>query len=243
VASLRPAVRRLGVHLPFAELNAVSPNLRVAEASLQVFRDSIRFASRVGADYAVVHLRGGAVPRPTTPTGVPRWRPLLQALGAEASQKGLVLCVENADDLRLPHDLQQVLDDPGSAVRLCLDIGHLYERAYPPSLWRRGLLVMNDRFLPSPFFFKSGLPVGRSGDWTDWVVRFREKLTCLHIHNHDGEHAHRPLTQGKLALRPLETLAGQLNDVPCIVEADYVGMPRRIVRSDLTLLEELAARP
>ena len=57
IASLRGAVKKLGVHMPFIDMNPISANPRIAGASKKMLEASLRFAAMVEADYVVFHAR------------------------------------------------------------------------------------------------------------------------------------------------------------------------------------------
>lgn len=238
---LRPAVDQLGVHLPFFEMNPICANPSTAQADRERLRASIDFAGQVGADYAVFHARGERPAVGERAKDVALWRPVITALAEKAHDAGVLFCLENADDLSGLERIERVLAEQAGSVKLCLDVGHLYERAYPRSRGRRRLLVLNDRLSPVPFLCKRGLPVAPYGDWRGALVAFRDHLACLHLHNHDGKIAHQPLTRGKIDLEPLREFRGHLDRIPIILEADYRDEELDVIRQDIhrvqTLLE------
>jgi sugar phosphate isomerase/epimerase len=219
-ARLRPAVARLGVHLPFARLAGGIP---------APLADGLAFAARVGADAAILHLRGD-------PHAAADWAVLVAPLAARARALGVPLCLENADDARevaLVREVAAAVD-----ARICLDVGHLHERLYPPRGLRRKLLVANDRFSPWPFACPARLPAGARG-WAGALSDVGERLAWAHLHDHDGRSAHRPLGAGRIDWRPLAGWRGPSLSVPMILETDHRDDDPEAVRADLRRLKEL----
>ncbi len=238
LVALRPAVRKLGIHLPFFEMNPVSANPRIAEASKKVLGESICFASEVGADYVVFHARGQPASVAERAPDEAIWLEVVLALARRASDRGVSFCLENADNLRRPESILKILNAQPENVKCCLDIGHLYERDYAPSILLRNLLSLNDRLSPIPFVLKSGLPVAGWGSWTNVLAAFGKHLGCVHVHNHDGRTAHQPLRRGKINLSPLSEFREDLREVPVILEADYRNKGLGAIREDLRYLEK-----
>ncbi len=219
---LRPAVARLGVHLPFAQLGGGIPEPLIT---------GLAFAARVGAEAAILHLRGGS----QTVVG---WTDLVAPLAARARELGVSLCLENADDAR---DIALMRAVAAAAdARICLDIGHLHERLYPARGLRRKLLVANDRFSPRPFACPARLPAGARG-WASALDEVGERLAWVHLHDHDGRRAHRPLGTGRIDWTPLARLHEASLAVPAILETDHRDRDPAAVRADLRRLKELLA--
>ncbi len=239
LATLRPAVRRLGIHLPFFDMNPVSANPRVAEASRNVLEESICFAAEVRADYVVFHARGCSVSVVGEAPNLAIWLEVLTALATKASELGVTFCLENADDLRQLEIIRKILQVQPEKMRFCLDIGHLYERVYPRSRLLKNMLVLNDWLSPIPFLWKSGLPVAAQGSWPKVLASLMKHLGCLHLHNHDGRNAHRRLKRGNIRFGRLKEFRQSLGNIPLILEADYRGEDVRAIREDICYLEEL----
>ena len=222
-ARLRPAVARLGVHLPFARLGGATPEPLLA---------GLAFAARVGADAAILHLRGGA-------QTVADWTELVAPLAARAGALGVFLCLENADDARAPALVREVAAAVDAGI--CLDVGHLHERLYPERGLRRKLLVANDRFSPRPFACPARLPAGARG-WAGAPGDAGGRLAWVHLHDHDGRRAHRPLGAGRIDWSPLAALRSLAAHLPLILESDHRDGDPASVRADLRRLKELLAR-
>ena len=239
VTDLRSSVARLGIHLPFMDMNPVSSNSRIAETSFRILNESLEFASVVRADYAVFHARGrvaGSVSRQET---LLRWQEIVARLAESASELGLVFCLENADDIRQLNEVFALQKSTGNAVRLCLDLGHLFEREYASSFLTRMAYVINDRISPFPFLLKKGLPVQEGYNWPEMMGRILEKIACIHLHNHDGRMAHRRLCRGKIKFNSLRKFGSQLQEIPVILEADYSRCTMDEIEEDLMFMMEL----
>jgi len=77
--------------------------------------------------------------------------------------------------------------------------------------------------------------------WKQWLSRIRDRTGCVHVHNHDGRTAHRPLTKGKIMLGRFKAMAEILGDLPWILEADYRRERHGTVDTDLALTAGLGA--
>ncbi|MHB8077714.1 MAG: TIM barrel protein [Candidatus Krumholzibacteriia bacterium] len=222
-ARLRPAVARLGVHLPFARFAGTLPGPLAA---------GLGFAARAGADAAIVHLRGGA-------ETAADWIAVVAPLAALARTLGVPLCLENADDARDPALVRAVAAAVDAQV--CLDVGHLHERIYPARGLRRKLLVANDRYSPRPFACAARLPAGARG-WARALDGVGGRPAWVHLHDHDGRVAHRPLGAGRIDWTPLAGLHAGTPSLPLILEVDHRERDPAAVRADLRRLKELLAR-
>jgi endonuclease IV len=234
---LRKGVSKLGVHLPFMDLNLFSRNMLIQEASRKVLIDSVTFAGRIQADYVVMHIRKPA--DSPMPLDLKLLRKELKQIFIRSHESGCAMLIENADDLRAPEDVASLAEQIGETAGICLDIGHLFEREYPRSRLAHRLLRFNDLFSPRPFLIKYGIPASGYGDWPAVASSLSHRIGCVHVHNHDGRIAHKPLSAGRIDLAPLRSLAQTLRNVPLILEADYRGLSPDKVRSDLTFLSGL----
>lgn len=238
---IRPAVAALGLHLPFAPLPA-------GGREPAALAEGLAFASRVGADYAVLHLRdgggggggsdsgddGSAAPS----GGVEAWAARVAPLARRARALGVRLLVENADDERDPSVVARVAAAADAGV--CLDVGHLYERLYPERGLVRKLLVANDRWSPRPFAWTPGLPAaGGPAAWERVAARLGETVACVHLHDHDGRVAHRPLGRGRLDWSPLRRLRERWAGRPVILEADLREAGEEGARAAVRRLREM----
>ncbi len=227
---VRPRVAALGVHLPFCGIHPLSPDPRDGRGVLE---RSIAWAGRIRADYVAFHARGGRAGDPHA------WIPLVSSLAARAREAGVAFGLENADDLSPMDAMGKVLESGRGAVRCCLDLGHLFERAYPASRLARAALRVNDLLSPFPFLVRRGLPLGIHRTWEEALRSVAADIACLHLHNHDGRRAHRPLSRGKIGLRGLKAFREDLKEIPLILEADYRAEGAGEVRSDIDFLREI----
>jgi sugar phosphate isomerase/epimerase len=241
ISHLRKNIRKLGLHLPFMDLNPISQDGLVIESTERIFHEWMKYASDMDADYAVLHLRGGlpVSSKKNYQNNQEVWLPFIEKLAEQAQAYKFDLCIENADDVRNFETISELAEKCTNQVKLCMDIGHLYERIYPRAPLLRKILRLNDIFSPVPFAWDRNLPVGKSGDWQKMVESHKNKLGCVHVHNHDGRNSHKTLYEGKIDLMPLGNLSVLLKDIPVIIESDYRLKEKDTIIKDLKFLEEL----
>lgn len=236
---VRKCVSKLGLHLPFIDLNPVSGHPRIAGMSLDVLEQALDAAAEIEADFVVFHGRGQRYSGEWKDER-PAWGEVLSLLGRMARERSLIFCLENADDLRRLSVVNELAGAAG--VGICLDTGHLYERIYDDSAWglaRRAAARLQDILSPRPFLLKTHLPAAELGDIDDLAGFMGEKVACLHLHNHDGRRAHRPLREGTVPWRRLANHPRFPQGIPLILEADYRGRARCELEADLGLLASL----
>ncbi|HET6456359.1 MAG TPA: sugar phosphate isomerase/epimerase family protein [Armatimonadota bacterium] len=227
VSAIRERVDKMGIHLPYLDLNPISPNPRLAKVALAVQRSAIGRSASLGADYVVFHARGRHGLEPSREREIECWQKVVRALSDFAAERGIAFYLENADDVRLIDEVGQILVECPKAG-LCLDVGHLFERVEAPPFYRRAAKVM-------PSLVHKGVPSYEAGGLETIMRTFRDRIRCVHLHSHDGRTAHRPIA-GKISLKPMiEGLQG----IPMIVEADYRRSSIDEIRHDLALLERL----
>jgi sugar phosphate isomerase/epimerase len=208
-----PDAEILGVHLPFMNLDPFSPITERRSSSRKILSDSIQNASDIDADYVVFHARApGPVNQGKT------WIPLLSGLAEKSGESGMKFCLENADDLYDIATIHQILHELPE-VRLCMDIGHLYEHTF--NLLTRYLPLSGDTRLARE------------------LENLKEHTACIHIHNHDGFTAHRTLESGKIDFSPLRKYRSM--DIPLILESDYRNVPPDTLSHDIRYLREVIA--
>ncbi|RLB65324.1 MAG: hypothetical protein DRH08_08155 [Deltaproteobacteria bacterium] len=237
--SLRQTVSVLGLHLPYVDLNPVSFHPRIAAASQEILLEAIDAAAEIEADYVVFHVRNGSLPRDRK-EGFADWLPILRKLNGRATDKGLRFLLENADDLRWIPDVLELATDAG--VDICLDVGHLFERVYETPDWgvlQRVAARLQDIASPWPFLLPSMLPAAQVGGIAGLLTTHGKRVGCVHLHNHDGRSAHRPLAQGKIPWQKLAGHADQLRDIPIILEADYRKCSYECLEHDLSAVTRL----
>lgn len=233
---LRSIVRMLGLHLPYRDLNPVAGHPRIARASRDALLEGLDAAAGIGADYAVLHVRGGD-PQMSGEAQIAAWRPVLDELSGHATARGVRLLLENADDMRrLPLILELAA---ATGVDVCLDTGHLFERLYETPEWgalQRLAARWQDIVSPQPFRLTARLPAAESGGLSGAMAVVGDRLGCLHLHDHDGRGAHCPLDRGKTPWRELAASASRLRGIPVILEADYRHHGRDLLECDLRTL-------
>jgi sugar phosphate isomerase/epimerase len=204
-----PHADTLGVHLPFMGLDPISEKPALCKKSLETFYHSIRAAADCGAAYVVFHAR--------TQSSVQQasgWTRVLADLVEKSEEAGILFCLENADSLYDTAQIHHILHELPE-VRLCLDIGHLYEHTF--NLLTRYLPLFGDRRLARE------------------LENLSDHLSCIHIHNHDGFYAHQTLAAGKIDFSPL--FKYQSMDIPLILESDYRKISPKILSRDIHYLK------
>lgn len=234
LAMIRSRVAVLGFHLPYLDLNPLSADPVIADFAMARLRLAIAGAAEAGADYVVFHARGRRSPDSLRPMDLACWLEVVTQLSEYAADRGLVFCLENADDLRSIAELW-ALASKSPTTRVCLDIGHLFERLELPSASQRVAARLWDRFLPWAAVAGKGLPFFAAGGLSGCLDLLGDRLCCLHVHNHNGRLAHQPLTAGKIELGR-ELGRALPAGIPVILEADYRRGDPAVVRGDLQLL-------
>ncbi len=231
VASIRERVETLVVHLPYLDMNPISPNPRLARIALAAQRSAIARSASLGADSAVFHARGQHGLNASRARELECWRTVVTSLTDAAERHRLTLCFENADDVRLISEMEWVLDaDP--RMRACLDLGHLFERIDPGRAVVRMACRLTDSYLPG-FTVRRGVPYYEAGDLSRLIG---DRVRCVHVHNHDGRTAHRPISDGKADIPRIIRSLGDLDEIPVILEADYRQSDLRKVKADIESL-------
>lgn len=237
VKDLRQRVARLGVHLPYLDLNPISPNPRSSKYSRAVYQAAIKKAAEWSADYVVFHARGNWGLYPERSRELEEWRQALNVLASTAEKNGLIFCLENADSIRSLREIDQLLKQ-NDQIKLCLDIGHLFERIEADHIWMKAADRLWDRFLPVSNIWGRGMPYFEHDGISGAVNAFSQRLGVLHLHNHNGRAAHQPILDGKYDLRPAIRALKPLTNIPIILEADYRNHDSAVLYHDLQLLEE-----
>lgn len=241
ISRLRQNLKKLGLHLPFMDLNPISPSSQIRLSTKRIFHEWLQYASNIEADYTVLHLRGSHPQLAVENRQIKQelWLPFIEDLAEKASAYKFDLCLENADDMRDFDEITEMVGKCLHPVKLCLDIGHLYERIYPSSPALRRIMRLNDCYSPFPFAWGKNLPAKKSGSWPEIIKSPKTNLGSIHIHNHNGRFAHQPLSQGKIDLEPLKNLPETVKDIPIIIEVDYRFLNRDLIVKDLNYLEGL----
>jgi sugar phosphate isomerase/epimerase len=232
ISAVRERVEVLGVHLPYLDLNPISPNPRIARIALAAQRAAIGRAASLGASYVVFHARGHHGLEATRESEIECWQGVVRSLADTAVAHGIGFLFENADDVRLMLEVGRILAECPKAG-LCMDVGHLFERVDVPPLYRRAARLM-------PSLLRKGIPYCEAGGVGSIIREFQDRIRCVHLHSHDGREAHRPIGEGKTDVKRMVEGLSDLRNVPVIVEADYRRSSIDEVRKDLMQLERLA---
>ncbi len=238
IAVIRGKVEILGVHLPYLDLNPISAVPHIAEFAIKTLETAISKASDIGADYVVFHARGVRRPEHPYETDIDCWAEVVTRLTQCAQDKNMVFCLENADDLRSIEDIAKILEK-SPLTKVCLDIGHLFERLYIASIFGKLVAKAWDRWLPWSSLAGRGLPFYEMGSFGNIVYALKNKMFCIHVHNHNGRLAHQPLMLGKADLKALlGTLAAEIKG-PIILEADYRNKSYETIIKDIILIKKV----
>jgi endonuclease IV len=208
-----PEVEILGVHLPFMDLDPFSSRMEKCRNSRHILFNAIQAASEINADYVVFHARA-----PKTVNLGTLWAPFLSELAEKSQESGMTFCLENADDLYDIGQIHPILHELPK-IKLCLDIGHLYEHTF--NLFTRYLPLFYDKRLVNA------------------LKELNKHIKCMHIHNHNGFYSHQLLTRGKIDFRPIREI--QSMDIPLIIESDYRREQAKTIEYDIRFLRELIA--
>lgn len=235
LSSIRERVGILGFHLPYLDINPVSIDPEIAAFAMNRLSRGIKIAAGAGADYVVGHVRGRSSPGSGRKSDLSRWLQIVTRLSEEAARQKIVFCLENADDLRSIEELNN-LSVQSASTRICLDVGHLFERLELPGAISRTAARLWDRYLPWSAVCGKGLPFFEAEGMSGCLELLSDRLYCIHVHNHNGRLAHQPLINGKISLPGV--LRQVSDDAIVILEADYRQQESGTVRRDLGLLKE-----
>lgn len=238
ISKIRSRVKIMGIHLPYLDLNPISNNPHIAQFATNTYKQAIHSAASLQADYVVFHARSSQVVLGDRQIELQQWQKIVSELGEYAHLIGIAFCFENADDIRLMDEVEKVICE-NRQVNLCLDIGHLFERIKLENPWEWLSGKISDRYLPLSASFKKGLPFYEIPIWSDFLIKYSDRIKCVHLHNHNGRIAHDPVTGGKINMDKMLHSFKQLASVPVIIEADYrrIGIER--LRNDLAFIREV----
>lgn len=110
------------IHIPY---DWMEPGIAMSEVGFRRYVKWLGLAHRLGAEVAVIHtLRISEDYKEALELNIE----FLRSLSREASDRGVVLAVENRLESNLfgskPRDIAGIVDGVGDAVGVCLDIGH-----------------------------------------------------------------------------------------------------------------------
>lgn len=185
------------VHPAVWDINLTSENARAREAALQAHRDAIVFASRIGADHAVIH--PGFCESPVFDKSAARGRALaaVQSLCEWNKNFGIQLLVENvgsrSTSIFNQEEYIEFILRFGGRVGSLLDIGHAHLCGW---------------------------------DLAETVRALGGSLRAVHLHDNDATRdAHRPIGEGTVPWDSVfSALASVSPDLKLILEYD-IGVP------------------
>lgn len=117
------------VHLPFDHVLPGSPADARAAAWVELCAQTLEYARRVGAGFAVLHPVLFADDGESRSVALDRFVTIADTIAAHAAGRGVELALENmhtmrGDTLRAVTDLRQVLARMNGTAGICLDTGH-----------------------------------------------------------------------------------------------------------------------
>ncbi|SFC90939.1 Sugar phosphate isomerase/epimerase [Bacillus sp. OV322] len=122
---------KVGVHLPFHDLNLATPDHAVSERTIQVLTEWIETVTKYGAKHATFH-GGYAWSSEERDESVVRVNERILRLKKAADENGIELLLENLipDRLNYCHHIASNMDEwiqlvNSANIKACLDIGHL----------------------------------------------------------------------------------------------------------------------
>ncbi|MCK4546495.1 MAG: sugar phosphate isomerase/epimerase [Candidatus Eisenbacteria sp.] len=207
--------RHRGAHLPFVDLNLISTNTGIRDESLRQTQRAIEVAGRMGLTYVVVHASGF---RPSFPWEKerPLWLDIFRQVGEWSGANGMVLCIENGARLvRLDRLLEIIEALDADRTRLCIDVGHAYQRLWGPRSIAARILPRLDRIWNGAFRIEKFMPFERYGSLAAFVREAGPWIHHFHLHDRKGQTDHIGLGEGAIDLEPL---APHLAEKPVILE-------------------------
>jgi len=188
-----------GAHLPFVNLNPISPNPQIRDVSMSQIKDCIRIAADLGMSYTVMHARGffqGLTEEQFTD----EWIKILKELAEYAQDSSIILTLENADYFWNLEEITNIIKIVDSNwLRMTLDIGHAHIRNVGPLLSfpikDLGLRVL-DIFLP--FVLYTNMPYEKFRSMREFIRKENELILVAHIHDYNGRKDHLRIGEGKI---------------------------------------------
>lgn len=201
-----------GAHLPFVNLNPISPNPQIRDLSMSQIKDCIRIAADLGMSYTVMHARGffqGLTDEQLTD----EWIKILKELAEYAQDNSIILTLENADFFFNLEEIINIIKIINSNwIRMTLDIGHAHIRNVGPLLSfpikDLGLRVL-DLFLP--FIFNINMPYEKFRSLGEFIMKENELILVAHIHDYNGRKDHLKIGEGKINFSFLSELNKKSN--------------------------------
>ena len=208
-----------GAHLPFTDLNPISPNPIIRDESLKQLKAAIDAASKLKMSYAVMHARGFNHGLDHSQQ-LDEWEKVIGELADYAQKRSILLTVENGGSLGNLKELATMVRKINSKwFKITLDIGHAHvrriaqESGYP----LRGLALKALDATPAPLFSSKYMPYDEYGSIKNFLKSELDLIYNLHIHDYNGRKDHITIGSGKIdfSFLPLVT------ELPWIIEAEF----------------------
>jgi sugar phosphate isomerase/epimerase len=189
-----------GAHLPFIDLNLIATNEGIRAESMKQLRQAIGAAGRMDMTYVVAHASGF---RPGLPWDQERslWLDVFRRLREMTAVDDMTLCIENGACLvRLDRliEIVETLNDDG--IRLCVDIGHAYQRLWDPQSIASRILPRLDERWDGSFRIEKHMPFEAYGSLANFVSQAMPWIHHFHLHDRKGKTDHISLGTGAIDL-------------------------------------------
>ncbi len=210
-----------GAHLPFADINPVSPNPGIRAESLRQLEIAIDKAAQLNMKYAVMHARG-LTHGLSREQQMSQWEQVIRQLTQRAGEHSILLTVENGDFLSNLKELAAMVRRINSSwLRITLDTGHAYvRRVKQPTGYRLPALLLKALDVTFvPFVSSKHMPYEDYGSIKNFADSELGLIYNLHVHDHNGWGDHITLGRGKVDF----SFISQVKGLPLIIEADFVN--------------------
>ena len=210
-----------GAHLPFTDLNPVSPNPAIKAESLNQVKVAITKAAELNMSYAVMHARGSAYGL-THAQQLEEWERVIGELADYAGSCSIVLTLENGDFLGNLKELTTVVRRIDSKwLRITLDVGHAHVRRIRRSnqllpYTIDGLVLKALDMTPVPFLSSKYMPYEEYGSIKNFLKSELDLVFNLHLHDCNGLRDHLTIGSGKIDFSFLT----MVSELPLIIEAE-----------------------
>lgn len=229
-----------GVHLPFINLNLIANSPEVRLRSIDYLKGSVRAASELGFDYAVMHARGKN--SDLDPQRVmEEWEHVILELTNFAADHSIQLTIENADALLNLEVLTNIVASIDSKnLKITLDIGHAYSRILSADTHMRMmsyLLKATDVTCPR-FIGTRYMPFETYGSIQNYILKEKQYIYNIHLHDNDGLRDHKNIGCGKINFEFLSQIKSIVKG-PIIFETDSTN-PNDLIESYKRAMEIMA---
>jgi len=214
--------RVTGAHLPFTDLNPISPNPAIRNESVKQLKIAMDKAAELNMSYAVMHA-SGFTPELPHAQQLNKWEGVIAELTEYAEKRSILLTIENGGFLGNLKELATVVRKINSKrLRITLDVGHAHARRarqinhlLPYSLGGLALKALD--MTPIPFLPSKYMPYQEYGSLKSFLKSEPDLIYNLHVHDYNGRKDHITIGSGKVdfSFIPLA------KNLPLIIEVDF----------------------